>query len=316
LNGGTTSDTVVQNELLKNFIYNYKEYLVTPSRVAYQSTESAVATMSAGYNNANDAYGTPSKGSYWTGDDYSSKTNYASWSTDDYLWLPSWTETGDTSTAGIWNLNASQLASDNIAWLRSGIVANYNGAYYIGTSGDRSNAFATTDYGIRPAIHVNLEVGAQSAGISSTSTADENLGNLYSGGSFNQKTLTNLAVSAGYTSIEDLVAGVKSYVAENNKGLDATTFAKKSNGDDAANGVTITLGGYEWIPVYLSTNTSGQVVLTLYLAQPTAGVNFYSDTSENANVYDSSILRSTITSTYSTLIDTYKAYIVQPKNMS
>jgi hypothetical protein len=169
--GLTCNGASVQNETLKTLVETYGDYIATPSQVAYQETESAAAQLEDwSYNNPNDAYGTPSSGSYYTGFDYTSKTNYTSWENDS-LWLPSITEAGysygSTAYAGMWNLKQSQLSHDtvNYTWLRSGTYDYCIYSYLILPSGDYISRYVGRTYGVRPALHLDLDAVAQNAGV-------------------------------------------------------------------------------------------------------------------------------------------------------
>jgi hypothetical protein len=140
--------------------------LDTPSQVAYQETESVAEYRlgtRTGYNICpNDAYGTPEKGTFYNDIDYLSgdtaKSGYTDWK-DDYLWLPSMAEAGDANFAGMWKLTTAQLSNSGGTWFRSGGATNASCAYAL-TDVGKYTSYNSVDssYGVRPAIHLNLNV--------------------------------------------------------------------------------------------------------------------------------------------------------------
>ncbi len=161
------------------------DFLVTPSQVAWQETESSYAEGVYGgggvrdYVFPNEAYGTPSEGILPSEDSYTG-TKYTRWS-NDYLWLPSATEVGTSNIIGIWKTSTEQrmdasftvastegyVGSGNInssylrngSWLRSADTGlnyakyvSYNGIVNVATFGGR----VSSSYAVRPALHLNL----------------------------------------------------------------------------------------------------------------------------------------------------------------
>ena len=167
-----TSGSGLQNSGLKTFITNYTGVLDTPSQIAYQGTESAVASIGQSYIYPNEAYGTPSTGNYYSSGsyntNYTSKTGYTGWSADK-LWLPSLTETGfNDTTNGLWKTTAAQRTGDgsNVTWLRSGGYANGSTAYRLYADGSSYRGSSTSGtIGVRPALHLNLKSAASAAGL-------------------------------------------------------------------------------------------------------------------------------------------------------
>jgi hypothetical protein len=174
-------------------------YLLTPSQIDYQETESILdnagltsqttyfgfADKNTLYSSNNDAYGEIT-GSFLTYNDYSNdyqtKPNYSDWQ-NDYLWIPSLTETGckdrtaDQFYAGLWNLNRSELSFDipgksHGFTLRSSSAAN-ECIHYDMIAEDDNSYWITNMYdnwAVRPALHLNLTAAAASAVDSPTGT--------------------------------------------------------------------------------------------------------------------------------------------------
>ena len=149
------------------------DFIVKPSAVAYQGNQNnnvGGTIGNIGYTLPNEAYGTPSGTVNWyVGNgrnmDYSGKSGYADWK-DDYIWLPSLTEIGrDETTNGIWALSNNQRSNSEYSWLRSGHFYYANNAYYLHAAGSLINdTRVTTNYAVRPALHLNLDLAAQHSG--------------------------------------------------------------------------------------------------------------------------------------------------------
>lgn len=159
--------------------------IVTPSEILWQEKESAVDYLdkSSAYSKncwPNDAYGTPASGSYFQPNyfDYAKndKINYNVWQYDK-LWLPSLTEVGTGNIDGngqgikdgIWQLTNYQRNNNIASWLRTAYTqaaktgsgsSAYSAYTMFATAADGTittlDASATPNYGVRPAIHLNL----------------------------------------------------------------------------------------------------------------------------------------------------------------
>ncbi len=169
LTSGTQSE--VWNKFLTDLGWSYGQscsFLVSPSEVTYQETESIV-DYAAGQNTnrsgvsylcANDAYGTPKSGSFLKETyDYggaNAKAGYSDWQ-NDYLWLPSLTETGYRGSQGMWKLTQAEQASTDDTWLRSANYESADYAYTLSCFGGYCYSYSVTKaHGVRPAIHLNL----------------------------------------------------------------------------------------------------------------------------------------------------------------
>ncbi|MDE6549929.1 MAG: hypothetical protein K2M44_00270, partial [Clostridia bacterium] len=169
--GATTLTPIAKNPSHKyarftmpSVVDSLTDFIVTPAQVAYQETENQYAGGSIGgigYTLPNDAYGTPSGAVNWYNANlnFSSKNGYAEWK-DDYIWLPSLTETGyDASHVGIWGLSGSQRSNSTFSWMRSGHYMHANCACLLNPSGNSTSldyTYATIEYAVRPALHLNL----------------------------------------------------------------------------------------------------------------------------------------------------------------
>ena len=150
-------------------------FIVKPSAVGYQSDQNqnaGGAIGNVGYTLLNEAYGTPSGTVNWytDGGDVNmstvpSKAGYYDWK-DDYIWLPSLTETGHSeSVKGIWALSNNQRSNSFYTWLRSGYIYYSIYASGLAASGSSYSYYdVMSDYTVRPALHLNLDLAAQHSG--------------------------------------------------------------------------------------------------------------------------------------------------------
>ncbi len=268
------------------------QYITTPSKMMWQLDQSAAAEFSWGYNAPNDSIDTPSSGSYYTGFNYHGKTNYGQWATD-YIWLPSITETGyEGSNIGIWetstkqrqNLssstsnngavgtgNSSSPWSHNHSWRRSGTFSYAIYAYLLdpyggGNSGSYHDVYYS--YAVRPALHLNLnEVLANTE-----YPPFVNVGELYDDeagemSEENVNVLLKYITGQADVSVDNAEEVLGSLASATRSSEDfranavSTTGANKQAGQE----IKITFGGLDWWATYLSTDTDGNVILTLWL---------------------------------------------------
>lgn len=197
------SRSIVRNQLLTNATWSLfnttgedsfaEQFLVQPKYVKYQQNETQSGRsnpVGGNYHNPNDALGAQSSGwysgiNYQPADTYDGK-RYDDWG-NDYIWLPSITETGTTNyvnnNSSIWKLSTNQLAhtvSQGYSWLRSGYYGNYNGAYFLPSSGAYSAGSVGNTTGVRPALHFNLSSAALGAA-GATLKNPENVTTTYNG---------------------------------------------------------------------------------------------------------------------------------------
>ena len=191
--GGATVVSSVQDEnnvfamfTMDSVSGSVTEFLVTPSKLAYQETENSVDSASTGDWLINDAYGSPTGSGWWSDENYNytSKQGYSAWA-NDFLWIPSMSETGySTSVTGIWQTstqqrqNISETSSitsgvgtsanvnnsttvNNGTWLRSGRAYSAYFTHYLESNGE-SNDYTEmhVSCAVRPALHLNLNAVA------------------------------------------------------------------------------------------------------------------------------------------------------------
>ena len=145
---------------------NIHEFLVAPRYLDWQYDQNR-GTMLAndiatGYIN-NESWGLMGKSnyynqSYW----YEEKTNYSAWQ-DDLIWLPSLTETGDNTRTGVWFTETTHRTSQSTeTWLRSASVNYYAANSLTSDGGGTDNAVSTSEFLVRPALHLNLTAAVES----------------------------------------------------------------------------------------------------------------------------------------------------------
>ena len=148
-----------------------KKYLVQPKNIKYQQTQSMHNRSAFGnwnFHMPNEAIA-DTNGSGWSNSlryeaDFEYKgIRYDAWG-DDYIWLPSLTETGSQNIEGsIWELSAAQRGYEGSVketWLRSGYWDRYYCFWSLKGNGDNGGNLVSFEYGVRPAIHLNLSVAA------------------------------------------------------------------------------------------------------------------------------------------------------------
>ena len=270
-------------------------YLVTPGKIEWQHLQSAVKEGVFISLCPNDSIDDPRGKLEDAGDHheigyaYYDKEGYANW-VNDYIWLPSITETGYSASAtGIWGISTEQhrnISSStgqistgagsnnnedgtyvyNHSWLRSGIYFWYyvggNGVYSLNSSrGDFWGARGCESLAVRPALHLNLNAVLTDTRYITSVDVEE----LYD-------------ENAGKMSEENVSTLVEFIVGE--KGVDVTSRETLEQLEVLAEGVLtsadlrsvnngleikVTLGGLDWWATYLSTDTDGNVILTLWL---------------------------------------------------
>ena len=298
-NLSTTSATQNESSVFARFTMedvegSLTQYITTPSKVSWQLDQSAVTELNWPYNYPNDSIGEPSDGSYDSGLNYHGKSNYGQWATD-YIWLPSMTETGyDSSHIGIWdtsteqrqNLSSSILVSGivgsynqrdpsllNISWLRSGdCYYSYSAFNLLPTGGDYySNTYnrVNASYAVRPALHLNLnavldDIVANLPYAKVDELYDDEAGKM---SEENVNVLLKYITGQADVSVDNASEVLGSLASATRSSEDfranvvSTTGASKQAGQE----IKITFGGLDWWATYLSTDTDGNVILTLWL---------------------------------------------------
>ena len=267
------------------------QYITTPSKMSWQLDQSAVREGMNPYNQPNDSIDVPTSGSYYTDStygsmNYHSKTNYDEWATD-YIWLPSLTETGyNTSNIGLWETSTEQRrnissskssvgrvgssagAAYNHSWLRSGNCAVAYDTFLNPTGGTGSDNFFDYSRAVRPALHLNLNEVLANTEYPPFVNVDE----LYDdeAGKMSEENVNVLLkyitgqadvnVDNASEVLESLASATKSS-EDFRANVVSATGASKQAGQE----IKITFGGLDWWATYLSTNTDGNVILTLWL---------------------------------------------------
>lgn len=198
---------------------NLYDYIVSPRYVSWQYDQDRGRILDGnsanGYAN-NESWGLVSKeqgyayhNESYRYDNVAVNPNYSDWA-DDKIWLPSWTETGNSSGSGgrgIWDLYGKLEwgnSSDTYTWLRSALVNHYHYANSLISAGDSDynigGVVDASEFLVRPALHLNLTAAAKEV----DSYVDKPTSN-------NEKTVTyngtkqtfDLGVTGSFTSMVD-----------------------------------------------------------------------------------------------------------------
>ncbi len=239
-------------------------YLVSPENVGWQADEGVNSVL--GYRLPSESYkiiettSANGWGANFQNTNFQNQSEYTAWAKDT-LWLPSLTETGNQTEAGLWNLSANQRTSGALSrsWLRSGSPNGADRVVAFDTSGNNGNYGVSSSGSVRPALHLNLTKVAASlnSGTDDIFNSDTN--------NFNTKNLTELYKKLGaadYTSLATNVQGGN---------LSASDISKLNNNQGD---VTVTFGGFDWTVTYLSKTKTGEVIATLWYKDFENGANF------------------------------------------
>ncbi|MDE6605155.1 MAG: hypothetical protein K2K85_03930 [Clostridia bacterium] len=134
---------------------NLTNFIVKPTKIAYQETQDRYAAESSNRSGANECYGTPVNGFYFrTESAIIGKYAYNDWQYD-YIWLPSTVEV----THNLFGVN-TDLKNDNMNhyWSRG---AAQGSTWRI--DNDYTTIYVTDTAGIRPAFHLNLTMAQEAA---------------------------------------------------------------------------------------------------------------------------------------------------------
>lgn len=264
---------------------NLVDYIVTPEFVSWQETgQDARSMVSYKLSNENWSINESNTGFYGNNQayNYARRIDNDNWKKD-HVWLPSLSEVGqNNSKNGIWKTTTAQRRSSTNAWLRSSeaTTAYYNYYIYLNGTSDTTTTYAYTNnsYGIRPAIHFNLNIEGVEAPEEITpkdETSYVKVNELWDEenskidtDSFNklmQYVLGNETFT--YNSIVNTAKTPK-----NSTNFRANAINGKTNSQD----IVVTLGGFEWTVTYLSTSNYGEPILTLWLndSSQLSGLNY------------------------------------------
>ncbi|MDE6967128.1 MAG: hypothetical protein K2P12_00595, partial [Clostridia bacterium] len=171
--------------------YFANNFLVQPTKIQYQHTQSAFGRWAANYPYQwfNDALDTQTNGNGTTSgkwyenlfvggqtpyvaediynDNSGNPQRYDSWG-NDYIWIPSMPEVGGNNEymidKSVWKISPTQKQfwdgvskdDENRVWLRSGLYNSYVRLYDLCASGVSGSHYVIDYLGVRPAIHLNL----------------------------------------------------------------------------------------------------------------------------------------------------------------
>ena len=172
-------------------------YLVQPKDVWYQTQSQGSDKNGMNYILNNESLVTNLSG-YYSNNTYQTKQYYTEWG-DDYLWLPSISETGTSdSELGIWELSTTERSASEHWWSRSGCYGTSSRVYYLNFSGSgSSNHYVYYNYGVRPALHLNLDKIVESISSNITALSNNNsYGTVSGGGSYLNGTTATLTATA------------------------------------------------------------------------------------------------------------------------
>ncbi len=256
--------TMKQNDFGNNLV----DYLVTPKDVSWQEELHDKAIINMTYQASNEAW---SKNVSNTGF-YSNSSNYNyakkidgdAWK-DDYLWLPSLMETGYNSTYnGIWQTTITQREKAINSWTRSAHVNTLSFVYKYADEGFSYDAVSNSYY-VKPALHLNLNVN----NIEEPTTPEKqdnyvNVNELWDNETkvMNKENLETLLKyltgnTMGYSDLSKIARETR-----NASDFRDVVYGEKKESQD----IKISLGGLEWTATYLSSDKSGNAILTLWLA--------------------------------------------------
>ncbi len=270
---------------------NLIDYIVTPNEVSWQEIgQNAQSLVSYKVSNENWSKFEPDTGFYSNSSYYNfaSRTDGDAWKKD-YIWIPSLTEIGINNTKnGMWETTNEQRTAVTNYWTRSAEATTGHCNYYIYQSGADStytDAYCSSAFGVRPALHFNLNVNKVENPEPVTPKDDstyvkvnelwDNDNNKIDSSNF--KELMKYVLGTETLTYNDIISK-----ASNKK--DSSFFRDNAiNGKTAEQDIVVTLGGLEWTVTYLSTSNYGEPILTLWLNDSSLlnGMNY--DTTETFN---------------------------------
>ncbi|MDE6411118.1 MAG: hypothetical protein K2L02_01080, partial [Clostridia bacterium] len=246
------------------------DFLVQPKYIAYQRQQTLKGRAEPWVtdNAPNEALETPTNGTWqanlvanpYLPGDVIGGVRYDAWG-DDYIWVPSMSETGTNDRLigkTIWKLSDEQrVHSQNYCWLRSGSCDSYYYVFRIASGGSYLGDRPDNSYGVRPALHLDLDAIVKNAPIPAPESEKEDAkkGEGYKT-TYNGEEQT-LAKEAWYRAdIFDNTSCIVTYTDVNGDTVDP-----KDAGEYTA---TITLnGGYVWADATSATDDTRTVKFTI-----------------------------------------------------
>lgn len=247
------------------------DYLVSPKYVSWQMVGQNLST-SKFYDIGGNWKRYQPDSYYEKNFNWSNRDKFDAWK-DDLLWLPSASEAGgSTELTCLWKTSVAQrsIGVTGGSWTRSSTQSAFgdyggNGLYSIHYSGDGFNTggMAGTTDSVRPCVHLNLNAACGKSNTNSIIEVGElwdNINREFDADNVTQ--LLQLVTGDSSASIKNL-SSVKSQATatKTSKQINEVVYGGKKAGTD----IVVTLGGVKWLPVYLSNDSSGNPILTLWL---------------------------------------------------
>ena len=246
---------------------NIADYLVAPAYVEWQRIQKLIDTnhgfnclANEGWalNQSSSNYATNSEGNY----NYSLKNKYDSWK-DDLLWLPSFNEVGNNSCCtGVWKASSNQNQNnDKYSWLRTSHNSE-NVSIYVSPQKALNGTNPSTSLAVRPALHINLTTAVASVKDiwSYTNFFSYNLNRVL-------KYLYGTNTAATNDSLLSSISSTIGSGALNSNQIKAkASLVTDKTFLNSNNELLIAFGGLSWYATFLTKNTSGQIILTMWLS--------------------------------------------------
>lgn len=270
---------------------NLVDYLVTPEYVSWQQSGQSSQSI-LGYKTSNENWSKDESDTGFYSNSYAynfaKRTDSDAWKKDT-IWLPSLTEVGvNNSNNGIWKTTNKQRTSATNSWLRTAHIYDMRNNYYLYVNGADSTyaqAYCNVSYGVRPALHFNLNVDSVENPEPVTPKDDSTyvkVNELWDEDN-------NKIDSNNFEELMQYIMGSETYTYN---GILNTAKATKNssnfrsntiNGKTSSQDIVVTLGGLEWTVTYLSTSTYGEPILTLWLNDSSLLNNGNYDTTKTFN---------------------------------
>ena len=290
--GGTASATQSTSNKFARFTMEEVEnsltqYITTPDKMSWQHLQSAVKQLGFQYLCPNDSIDDPRGQLEGAGSHYPTTSNpaynyayydkelYKVWA-DDCIWLPSITETGyNSSHTGMWETSTEQRqnvsSSGAYSWLRSGDYTCASNALHLYPSGGGyyRNGDVYSSRAVRPALHLNLnavldDIVANLPYVKVGELYDDEAGEM---SEENVNVLLKYITGQADVSVdnaEEVLNGLAS-ATKSSEDFRANAVSATGANKQAGQEIKITFGGLDWWATYLSTDTDGNAILTLWL---------------------------------------------------
>ena len=242
---------------------NIADYLVTPYNVSWQENQRYSTYNTNHADLPNDSWKENQTEKWYSGMNYTIKPKYNTWK-DDLIWLPSLVETAPFTK--LWDISVNQRSNSNCHYYIRTAEENRSAGNVYHNNKDGSGYFGggiavNNLFGVRPAVHLNLTTAVASAK------------DIWAGTNFEPSNL-NLTLQYLYgtntaTTNASLLSSLSSAIGSGTiKSSTIKTNANKVTDKafiNANSELVIKFGGLYWYAVYLTKNTSGQIILTMWL---------------------------------------------------